>query len=230
MRTLLGSACWLVLCTATTFAAERTIRVTGEGRASAAPDMATIQAGATSRAPTAAEALTANNRAMAAVLATLKEQGIAPKDVQTSSLNIQPVHRLDPQGRMLNEIIGYDVTNQVQVNVRDLTKLGTVLDAVVRSGANQMSGVSFGIAESTPLQDKARAGAIDDAKRRAKLYADQAGVKLGKVLNISEQSFPQPRRRMAGMMVGRAMDAEVPIATGEEELQAQVFVEFALED
>jgi uncharacterized protein YggE len=230
MRTLHYAVCTLVMLTATISAAERTIRVAGEGKASAAPDMASIQAGVTSRGATAAEALSANNKAMAAVLATLKEQGVAAKDMQTSSLNIHPVHRVDPQGRMLNEIIGYDVSNQVQVKVRDLTKLGSVLDAVVRSGTNRMSGISFGIAESTSLMDKARAGAIDDAKRRAKLYADQAGVKLGKVLNISEQPIHRPQYRMGGAKLAEAFDSEVPIAVGEEELRAQVFVEFALED
>ncbi|MFL5328605.1 MAG: SIMPL domain-containing protein [Gemmataceae bacterium] len=229
MRTVLASICVLLIGSATIFAADRTIRVAGDGKASATPDMATIQAGVSSRGTTAADALSANNRAMAAVLATLKDQGIAAKDVQTSHINIQPVYRSDNQGRQLNEIIAYDVSNQLRVQVRDVTKLGTVLDTVVRSGANQMSGVSFGFADSTAILDKARAGAIDDAKRRAKLYAQQAGVKIGKVLNISEQPIQnEPIYPMRGM--GKMEFAGVPIAAGEEELRAQVYVEFALED
>jgi len=230
MRTLLASLCILLVSSSTTIAAERTIRVAGDGKASAVPDMATIHTGVTSRANTAADALTANNKAMVTILATLKDQGIAAKDVQTSNLNIQPVHRVDEKGQTHNEIIAYEVTNQVRVQVRDLAKLGTVLDSVVRSGANLLSGVNFGIADSTSIQDKARALAIDDAKRRAKLYAAQAGVKLGKVLNISEQPINhQPMNALAARGFVD-IDGAVPIATGEEDVRAQVYVEFALED
>ena len=228
MRAILASTCVLLIGSLPALAADRIIRVAGEGKAAATPDMASIHAGVSSRAGTAADALSANSRAMAAVLATLKDQGIAAKDVQTSQLNIQPVYRMDNQGRQQNDVIAYDVTNEVRVLVRDISKLGTVLDTVVRSGANQMSGVNFGFADSTAIQDKARAGAIDDAKRRATLYAHQAGVKVGKVLSISEQPIHEPVYPMRGL--GKMEYAGVPIAAGEEEVRAQVYVEYALED
>jgi uncharacterized protein YggE len=228
MRAILASTCVLLIGSLPALAADRIIRVAGEGKAAATPDMASIHAGVSSRAGTAADALSANSRAMAAVLATLKDQGIAAKDVQTSQLNIQPVYRMDNQGRQQNDVIAYDVTNEVRVLVRDISKLGTVLDTVVRSGANQMSGVNFGFADSTAIQDKARAGAIDDAKRRATLYAHQAGVKVGKVLSISEQPIHEPVYPMRGL--GKMEYAGVPIAAGEEEVRAQVYVEYSLED
>lgn len=219
----------LLLLPALSAAADRVIRVTGVGKASAPPDMANVQAGVVSQAPTAAEALAANSKAMKEVFAAIKGNGVAAKDMQTSSLNVRPVYKRDNRGQT-SEIIAYEVSNQVQVKVRDLKKLGVVLDAVVKSGANQVSGVSLTIADGANLRDHARRDAYDDAKRRAELYAERAGVRLGKVLTISEEPIREPRPVYFGARMAVADSAEVPIATGEEEVQARVHVEFAIED
>ena len=208
---------------------QRTISVTGEGKAVAKPDMATIHTGVVSQAATAKEALVANSRAMEAVLAELKKRGIASQDVQTSQFSVNPMYKHDERGRTAPEVTGYQVTNQVRVRVPELDALGEVLDALVKAGSNQMSGISFGVKEQQSILDEARIGAIGDARRRAELYAKAAGVGVGKVLKINEQNvrFPQP----VAMARSYAMAAEaVPIAAGEEEFHVTIDVTFALED
>ncbi|REJ87722.1 MAG: SIMPL domain-containing protein [Planctomycetota bacterium] len=212
------------------FAAEtqRTISVTGEGRATAPPDMATIRAGVVTQSAKASEALTSNNDAMDEIMSVLEEQGIAPKNIQTSNFNVSPQYKHDDQGRRQPEVVGYRVTNQLRVDVHDLPKLGKILDALVAAGSNELSGISFGINDPTGLLNEARKRAVADAHSRAELYAQSAGVALGKVLTISEQTVrtPQPQRLAAR----KAADASVPIATGEQELRATVDMVFALDD
>ncbi|REJ93837.1 MAG: SIMPL domain-containing protein [Planctomycetota bacterium] len=211
------------------FAAEtqRTISVTGEGRATAPPDMATIRTGVVTQSAKASEALTSNNEAMDEIMSVLEEQGIAPKNIQTSNFNVSPQYKHDDQGRRQPEIVGYRVTNQLRVDVHDLPKLGKILDALVVAGSNELTGISFGINDPTGLLNEARKRAVADAHSRAELYAQAAGVALGKVLTISEQTVrtPQPQRLAAR----KAANASVPIATGEQELRATVDMVFALE-
>lgn len=225
---------WVALLTLLPLAASaraddppRTIRVTGEGQASAAPDMATVQTGVVTQAATAKDALAANNKAMEGILSTLKSHRVASKDVQTSQFHLQPVYKHDEKGRTPPEVIAYQVTNQVQVRVRKLANLGEVLDALVKAGSNQVSGVSFGLADPVPVLDDARATAIADARRRAQLYAKAAGVRVGKVQTIDEQPVHQPLRFL-NVQAGAA-DA-VPVAPGENEYRVTVHVVFVLED
>ncbi len=221
----------LILCTGYAMAddIERTISVTGEGKAVAKPDMATIHTGVVSQAATAKEALAANSKAMEAVLGELKKRGIAPEDVQTSQFNVNPMYKHDERGRTAPEVTGYQVTNQARVRVRKLDRVGEVLDGLVQAGSNQMSGISFGLNEPKSVLDNARIEAIADARRRAELYAKAAEVRAGKVLKINEQNvrFPQP----VAMARSYAMAAEsVPVAAGEEEFHVTIDVTFALED
>lgn len=210
----------------------RTISITGEGKATASPDMAVIQTGVTTEAPAAEKALAANTKAMEQVLAVLKQHGVAAKHVQTSAFEVSPVYKRDDEPRAAPEVVGYRVTNQVRVEVHQLPGLGKVLDALVRAGSNQVSGIRFGLADSTGVLDEARNRAFADARRRAQLYAQAAGVRLGKVLTISEQSAARPLRE--AVYFGRSLAAQdaaaVPVAAGEEELRATVHVVFALED
>jgi uncharacterized protein YggE len=205
----------------------RSITVTGEGTATSPPDMAEINIGVMTQAATAAQALTANNEAARSIMNVLKTQQIADKDVQTSQFSIHPVFA--PQTRNGEEprVTGYQVTNQVHVRVRNLPSLGSVLDAVVQAGSNQIHGVNFGIDNKEGVLNQARNRAIQDARARAELYAHAAGVKLGKVLSIQESgaSAPPPRP-----MMRMAMAESVPIATGEQELSASVSVTFELAD
>ena len=156
---------------------------------------------------------------------SLKASGIADKDIQTSSLRIEPRYTRPREGEFA-QIDGYRVTNQVQVVVRDLDKIGDILDQLVTLGANQTNGLSFEASKAETLRDDARKEAVANAKRRAELYAAAAGVELGEVLSIDEGGggdAPQPVMHMA-----RAMKASVPIERGSETLSAQVTITWAL--
>ena len=209
---------------------ERIISVTGEGKAAAPPDMAVIHTGVVTYRPTAADALSANNEAMEQILGVLKTFKIASKDVQTSGFNVSPEYKRDERGRTQPEIIGYRVTNQVSVKVRNLADLGKVLDTLVRGGSNQLSGVTFGLEDPTEVLNQARNLAVADARRRAELYAQAAGVRLGKVLTISEQpvEIPQPKGFVRAMKMESV--SSVPIATGEQEIHVRIHMVFEIED
>ena len=212
----------------------RTLTLIGRAEVKAAPDMAVISAGTVSEAETARAALSANNEAMAAVLKTIRDAGVAGKDVQTSNFSVQPKYTYPPRAsdgtQDAPKIVGYTVSNTVTVIVRDLDKLGGVMDAVVTSGVNQMHGLDFTIAEAEPLRNEARRAAVADALARARLYAEAAGVKLGPIRTITEDSFvrpPQPVGRM--MMEAKMTDAAVPVAQGEQMIEATVNIVWEIE-
>jgi len=208
---------------------ERSITVVGTGEASAKPDMAEIQLGVVTQAATAAEALSANNAAMDRLLKSLAGRGIAEKDVQTTQFSVSPQYYHEPRGQAPPKITGYNVTNQVRVKVRQLATLGQVLDQAIGEGANQVHGISFSVAEQDRLLDGARRDAVGDAKRKAELYAQAAGVKVGRVLLIQEQSprFPQPQ--MMAMTARAGAGGSVPVAAGEQEFRASVTVTYAID-
>jgi uncharacterized protein YggE len=204
------------------------IAVTGTGKVSAKPDLAMITMGVTMEAPTAKAALAANTKAMTDLMAAVKQHGIADRDVQTSNFTIYPQYSNSP-GERRPHITSYRVDNQVRVRVRNLAGLGDLLDVVVQNGANNMNGISFQIDNPEPLLDKARVDAVNDARRKAMLYAQAAGVKLGRVLYISESGGyvpPQPRM-MTNSFAGAS--AAVPVEAGENEMQSTINVVYALE-
>lgn len=221
-----------------------TISVSGTGRVSAAPDVAEINLGVVNQGKTAREALSANNEAMAALHATLKERGVAAKDIQTTQINIQPQYSqprppgapsvpsnlprpVEANEPFVPKIIGYQVSNTVQVTARDLAKLGTLLDAVVQAGANQMHGISFRIDKPESILEQARKTAMADARRKAELLAGEAGVVLGPPIRIQESEgrtpSPQPRARTMAFAA-----SAVPVAAGEQELSVTVDVVYRL--
>ena len=210
-----------------------TIDISGDGSVTAAPDMAMVSSGVVSDADTAAEAMTANSTAMAEVVARIKEAGIEARDIQTSGFNVSPryarVKSSDPQ-EYRQELVGYPVSNSVNVRVRDLSKLGGLLDVMVRDGANQIGGVNFIVSEAGKLKDEARKEAMADAMRKAKLYAEAAGVELGRVLSINEQDHgPRPVMMMArAEFKGADAAAPAPIEAGESELSIRVNVSWEL--
>jgi uncharacterized protein len=208
------------------------ITVTGEGHAFARPDQVHITIEVISESKTAAVALTNNNNKMATLIKTLSGKGIADKDILTSNFSVNPQYRHDNiSGQQRSTLIGYQVSNDVQVKIRNISSLGEILDAAVTSGANNVNGINFSIAEPAPVLDQARAKAMTDAKRKAELYANAAGVKIGRVLYITESSgMVQPPRPM--LMSARAMapqEVSVPIASGEQESNASITVVYAIE-
>ena len=205
----------------------RQVTVTGQGTVEARPDMATLSLGVVTEGATAGEALAANNTAMAAVMARLEEVGIAPRDMQTSLLNLQPRWTEPRDGQTRPEIDGYIASNALTVRVRELPALGDVISAAVADGANSFDGLSFGLEEPQPVEDEARREAVAEAERKARLFAEAAGVALGPVRSIVEAT--EFRGPLMMEQAAFARDASVPIAPGEISLQATVTMSWELE-
>ena len=202
-----------------------TVTVSGTGTAAATPDMAEITTGVVTQAPTAAQALASSNQAMEQLMQSLGALGIAARDIQTTNVSVSPQRRQARDGRP-GEIVGYEVVNQVHVKVRELPSLGRVLDQQVAQGANSIQGIHFGLRDPAPLLDEARKRAMADARHRADLYASAAGLKVGRVLSVQEAGTVSPRPEPMGRVM---MSAAVPVAAGEQEIQASVTVTYALE-
>lgn len=204
------------------------ITVSGEGRATAAPDMATVQLGVVASDPEASAAVRAMSAQMAEVLARLEAAGVAPRDMQTSGLSVYP--RWDTRGPAEGEaprIEAFEASTELTVRLRDLEGLGELLDAVAQDGANLFRGVSFGLQEPGAHEDAARKDAVAEALRKAALYAEAAGVALGPILTIEEAGgMVQPRMMRAEADSFAA--AAVPVAAGEVVLTAGVTMTFSL--
>ncbi|MDQ2064993.1 SIMPL domain-containing protein [Xinfangfangia sp. CPCC 101601] len=205
------------------------ITVTGEGASEIAPDLATLQVGVTTTGATAAEALAANSTALEAVLQRLRDAGVEGRDLQTSNLTVNPNWSGYDSSASGPQITGYTAMNMITVKLRKLDGLGAVLDAAVQDGANTLNSLTFGLQNPRPAMDAARQAAVEDAAAKAKLYAEAAGLKLGKIQEISESSGygggPAP------MMKQAAASAEaVPVEAGQLSMQANVTVVYELED
>lgn len=205
----------------------RTVTVSASATVQAAPDAASITSGVVSDAETARAALDANSRSMSNLIDGLKATGIAEKDLQTSNFSIQPRYE-NVQQDGPPQLVGYRVQNSISVLVRDLARLGETLDLMVSLGANQMHDMDFVVSNAETLKDDARREAIANALRRAKLYAAAAEAEVGDVVRISEETEafeggPRP------MFRGATMAASVPVATGQETLEARVTVTWELE-
>ena len=202
------------------------ITVVGSGTAAARPDTAEVSAGVVTQAATAAQALAQNNAAMEKVIKAVTAAGIAEKDIQTTNVSVIPQRRPGRQEAQPPDIVGYEVSNQVRIKVRDLTVLGRLLDALVGQGANALGGISFSVGDPAPVLDQARTSAMADARRKAEVYARAAGATLGPLLSIREGAAPVPR---FGGEMPRAMAATaVPVAPGEQEFQVSITVTYAL--
>ena len=203
------------------------IVVQGFGSVEQAPDMATITLGSQFAAKTADAALAEVNESTASVLTTLKAQGVEPRDIQTSGLYLNPVWDDSYNKHGARRIRGYTAGNTVHIQVRDLETLGTLLDQVVKDGANSFNGLSFGLQDASDAQNEARRRAVQDARAKAELYAEAAGVQLGKIISLNDgvTSAPQPMFRE---MAAAVMSDAVPIAEGEVSTSARVTISFEI--
>jgi uncharacterized protein len=211
------------------------LAVSAEGRSTRTPDLAVFSAGVTTQGKTAGAAMTANAAAMNKVIAELKKAGIADKDIQTSSINLNPVYGqpvIDAQGQMIHEprIVGYQANNMLSIKQRDLKGFGKVLDALVAAGANQISGPNFQMDKPELALDEARTNAMKAARARADLYAKAAGLRVVRILTISEGGGYQPPMPVMYAKAEMAMDAgaPTPISAGQVEAQVSVAVQFEL--
>ncbi len=201
------------------------IVVTGEGEATVAPDLALLTLAVMREAATAREALDANNTAMTEVVKALKEAGIEDRDLQTGGVQINPRYNYtnNPDGSQEAKLVAYQVTNSINVRIRDLAKTGQVIDSSVTLGVNQGGSITFTNDDPGATREEARKKAVANAVAKANTLAAAAGVQLGKVLEINETSFAQPPMPIAearGYASGAA--AAPPIQAGENAYRVQV--------
>lgn len=192
----------------------------GEGRASVAPDLATVGLGVTTQAPTAAQAMADNAARQTQVIEALKAQGVAAEDLQTQGLSLYPV-QTQAEGKPPT-ITGYQAQNIVSVRVRDLTRLGPLLDAMVGAGATDVQGVSFSREDDSAALDEARTAAVTDARRRAEVMAAAAGMALGPLVTLAEGGMQNGPVPMMAMARDSAYGGATPVETGQLQLTAQV--------
>lgn len=213
------------------------LSIAAEGKSARTPDLAVFSAGVTTQGTTAGAALGENATRMSAVIAALKKAGIAERDIQTSNLSVNPVYgqpkRL-PDGTIEDRepvIIGYQATNQVSVRQRKLDQYGKVIDTLVAAGANQVNGPSFQLDDSAAALDEARVEAMKNARARADLYARAAGLRVVRILTISENAGYAPPPAPP-MLFARAEMASAPksspVAAGELEVSVTVNVSYEL--
>jgi uncharacterized protein YggE len=202
------------------------LSVSAQAEASRVPDVASLSTGVVTQAADANAALAANAKQMNQVMAAIKAAGIAEKDIQTSGINVSPQYKYTDN--QPPAITGYQASNTVSIKVREIGKLGEVLDALVASGANQVNGPSFEIDQPEAVYDEARRAALEKAQQRAQMYAKSLGMKVRRIVSISEGGGFQPPRPM--MMAKAAFDSaeSSPVSPGETTLTANLDVVFEL--
>ena len=203
-----------------------TLSLSASADVQVAPDYATVQSGVVTRAATAQQAVQDNGRAMTAVFEALRRAGVTGNDVQTSQLSVSPVYadRRAPDSSEL-AIIGYETRNTVSAKVRDTTRVGNVIDAMVSAGANNIQDVSFGAEDTSAAMDQARREAIASLLARASLFADAAGFELCGITRMSED-FARPAQPMMMRVIDD--EASTPIAAGQLSITATINADFCI--
>jgi len=205
------------------------IWVTGQGEAMAVPDIAELRLGVEARADTVSEAQTQASEVMDRVMTALKDNGVAEKDIQTQRFSIYPVIRwIEREDK--EEIIGYRVTNIVVAKIREMDKVGDIIDAVAEAGGDltRIQGISFSVDDPTEYYEEARAEAVKDAKDKALQLADLADVKLGKPTYISEGVLYRPELTRVLEEVSAAPAPETPIIPGELKITLTIQIAYAI--
>ena len=206
------------------------LQVAATGEVRRVPDVAQVGVGVVTEAPEAKEALASSARRMNEVVAAVRRAGIAERDVQTSGVNLQPQYRYVENAAP--NLTGYQAHNRLSVKVRDVAKVGEVLDALVGVGANQIDGPSFMLDDPDAALDEARRDALAKARARAAMYAKALGLSVRRIVSIDETGggFPQPPRPMAFAKAELAQDASnTPVLPGEQAHSATINVVFELE-
>lgn len=199
--------------TAETMFRATTLNLAAFGETQVAPDIATISLGVTTQGRTAAQALSDNATRMTQVMAALRAAGIAAKDIRTSGLNLNAQYAYD-QGQA-PRLTGYQAVNQVTITVRDLARLGAAVDATVGAGANQVNGISFGLADATAAENAARESAVRALQAKADLYARATGYRVSRLVSLSESGGEGPRAPAPMMAMARMQKADTAVSPGE---------------
>lgn len=203
------------------------LSISASAEASRAPDIATLSTGVVTQAADANGAMRANAEQMTRLAAAIRAAGIAERDIQTSGINLNPQYRYTEN--QPPAITGYQASNTVNLKVRDIARLGQVLDALVASGANQINGPTFEIEDADAVRDEARAAALRKAQQRAEVYATSLGMRVLRIVSISEGGgFQPPRPMMAMRAMAEDASASSPVSPGETTLGANLDVVFEL--
>ena len=203
------------------------LAVAAQAEARRTPDIANVSAGVVTQAADANAAMRENAAQMAKVVAAIRAAGVAERDVQTAGVNLNPQYRYAENQPPV--ITGYQASNTVNVVVRDIAKLGRILDALVATGANQVNGPTFDIDKKDPVYDEARRAALDKARQRADMYAQALGLRVRRIVSIDEtggMGIPRPVPMMA--MAKMERDVATPISPGENVLSVNLDVVFEL--
>lgn len=219
------AVCALVALLVGVSSARADVTVTGSGKITVLPDIAYITLAVVTDGATAAEALDANSAAMRRLFKLLEALGIAERDVQTSQFGVAPKYRRVKDGEPV--LIGYTVTNQITVKVRKLDEAGKVIDALVKEGANRVSGITFAVEDPEKAMDEARAKAMADAARKAGIFAKGGNVTLGSVKSINE-SHNAPALRWHYELQAAPFKDGVPFKPGEQDLTVHVTVVYSI--
>jgi len=202
-----------------------TIVVSGTGRVAVDPDVAELRLGVSISRPNVDAARAAAAEAMAAILAAVTAAGVARHDVRTTLLSVQP--RYDYRDGKAPTLTGYDLANVVEVTVRDLAILGGVVDGALTAGATSLDGMAFRVSDPREAERAARTAAVAEARARAEVLAEAAGIRIAGVAGIVEggapPTWPQPKARM---MV--AAEASTPVEAGTTEIAITVTVTFRI--
>ena len=208
------------------------IQVRGEGRVETIPDQAVVSVGVSSEDKSLEKAYRDNTVKMNAVISTVKEAGIAPKDVQTSSFYVHPVYAQDEQGRTLLGVpVSFRVSQDISVGIRDLAKTGPLLDRLMAQGTNVLDGLRFTSSRLEELKKEAKSLAAKDARANAALLAQSLGVKLGKLLKVNDEflgPYPVETRSFAMMAAQPGVAADPQIEAGSLEVIAACYIEYAI--
>jgi uncharacterized protein len=198
-----------------------TLNIQAEGQVKVAPDQAVITLGVQTTGKTAADAMRLNRERMSSTVSALKSSGIDGKDIQTSSLNLSAQYvYVQNQPPKLD---GYQASNQVTITVHEIARVGGVVDAVTAAGANQISGIEFGLANPRTAEDEARRQAVKTLQARADLYAQAAGLRLGRLVNLSEGGGYQPQPMMRAFAAPKlSVSAPTPVEPGELTVRIEV--------
>lgn len=208
------------------------IHVTGYGSVDIVPDTVSISAGVQSNAPTAQEAMAMNSELMNGVFDALEQSGIDRRDISTSRINLNPQYDYERREEGRPRLTGYQASNQITVTTGDLEKTGSLIDSMIRAGVNTINGVNFQVENSETAQDSARMKAIENAKIKAQMMAQAAGVELGRLLSMKEGSSPGPIAYDEIVVTANrsSMSAAPPTAPGEREIGATVTLSYAIAD
>ena len=207
-----------------------TMNVAGRGSVSLTPDTASVVVGVTTNEDILAEAQAEAMTRMEAIIAAVQTAGVEERDIQTTNYSVSIIYDYDDSG-FPTRIIGYEVSNQVAVKVRQLDALGPLLDAVVAEGANTIHGISFFVDDPSEAASQARQLAVEDARRKADELAEAAGLEVARVTYITESYSPPPAPvPYAGDVAESAARAPVPVQAGTTEVAVDVQMSFELRE